>query len=484
MSKGQQLQHSCIPRPGFGSSGKPINLLTNHFPLIFHSGTVFHFDVDIRACVTSSSAAAAAAAAELPCECCEGTDLSIDHHYLTPSRRNKKGDEDQESDSAGVHHHRHQFFQGIKLEKLRGSPRDTIMNGGSDNSYEGGNGSSGSSRGSRSVLAASYANPPKAHNGMAALCGGNLTKAAAKKLRKTTYKINRQVIRHLFQRCAQLSEGGLKYPVYDGNKNLYTVDALDGVGEEERSMAVVRGVWDSEMGRYQDFIVTIKLVGRVDLGNLAAFYENKLTQVPHEAIQVLDIILRNGPSISRIPIGQSFYSPKEDQFPFMNGYGMPGGDDSHRYPAGVDDSDNDDDDQAGRKYIGYGKELAFGHYQSVRPSMRGTLLCVDRAVTVFYKEGSILQFVGRVLSNDVQTGEPDMSYLKRPRLNVYERKKIEKEIRGLKVQVSHLQYKRKYKVLGITKKVLGEIEFYPRPGSLNIKNEYGADESPVQGLYI
>jgi eukaryotic translation initiation factor 2C len=236
-----------------------------------------------------------------------------------------------------------------------------------------------------------------------------------KKLRKLSYKVNRDIIDQLIKDNSHHPHQVFHsvIPVYDGRKNLYCRKLLQGVNDDERKGFTVKTEEDS-------FLVLIKFVGEIDLSGINVLCEDssksplsrQAQTMSGEAIQVLDIISRNGPNSKRIPIGKSLY---------VDGFLSP------------------------RLNIGSGKEIAFGFYQAVKESMCGPTVVVDRSTTVFYSAGPLIDFVASFLFNGVHDRIKNLFYL-----SDWERKRLEREIKTLQVQLNHLPYKRKVRISSLT----------------------------------
>uniref|UniRef100_A0A8C2L0W8 Protein argonaute-1 n=1 Tax=Cyprinus carpio TaxID=7962 RepID=A0A8C2L0W8_CYPCA len=137
-----------------------------------------------------------------------------------------------------------------------------------------------------------------------------------------------------------------------------------------------------------------------------------LNEVPEDSVQALDVITRHLPSMRYTPVGRSFFSPPE-------GYYHP---------------------------LGGGREVWFGFHQSVRPAMWNMMLNIDVSATAFYRAQPVIEFMCEVL--DIQ----NINEQTKP-LTDSQRVKFTKEIRGLKVEVTHCgQMKRKYRVCNVTRR--------------------------------
>ncbi len=171
-------------------------------------------------------------------------------------------------------------------------------------------------------------------------------KSAKKRFRKLNNKMYRIVVEEAIK---QYSGSGLIFdgilPVYDGQKNMYTTKSLDlekhslntwsGNGFDHKSMARIV-VEVNEDGRDVKYALNIKFASAIDMNSLKMYFDGRIEAIPSDAIQVLNIILRHGPTLYKIPIANSLYATYTEA--------------SHQ-----------------RQDIGGGRQLAYGYFQSVRP---------------------------------------------------------------------------------------------------------------------
>ncbi|MGH0167140.1 UNVERIFIED_CONTAM: hypothetical protein FKN15_078021 [Acipenser sinensis] len=195
-------------------------------------------------------------------------------------------------------------------------------------------------------------------------------------------------------------------PGYDGKKNMYTAQPLP-IGRDRVDLEVTL----PGEGKDQTFKVSIQWVSVVSLQMLLEALSGNL-EVPEDSVQALDVITRHLPSMRYTPVGRSFFSPPE-------GYYHP---------------------------LGGGREVWFGFHQSVRPAMWNMMLNIDVSATAFYRAQPVIEFMCEVL--DIQ----NINEQTKP-LTDSQRVKFTKEIRGLKVEVTHCgQMKRKYRVCNVTRR--------------------------------
>jgi eukaryotic translation initiation factor 2C len=233
----------------------------------------------------------------------------------------------------------------------------------------------------------------------------------------TSRGVNRAVMKQLVDNYRD-SHLGSRLPAYDGRKSLYTAGPLPFNSKEFRINLLDEEVGAGGQRREREFKVVIKLVARADLHHLGMFLEGKQSDAPQEALQVLDIVLRELPTsrIRYIPVGRSFYSP----------------------------------DIGKKQSLGDGLESWRGFYQSIRPTQMGLSLNIDMSSTAFIEANPVIQFVCDLLNRDISS---------RP-LSDADRVKIKKALRGVKVEVTHRgNMRRKYRISGLTAVATRELTF-------------------------
>ncbi|XP_052237159.1 protein argonaute-2-like isoform X2 [Dreissena polymorpha] len=223
---------------------------------------------------------------------------------------------------------------------------------------------------------------------------------------KCPRRVNREIIETMVTAYQQKIFQGSK-PVFDGRKNLYSRDPLP-IGKEKIELQVTL----PGEGKDREFTIVVKWLAQVSLYALEEALEGRGRAIPFESVQALDVIMRHLPSLTYTPVGRSFFSQPE-------GYDHP---------------------------LGGGREVWFGFHQSVRPSLWKMMLNIDVSATAFYKQQPVIEFMCEVL--DMK----DTSEQKRP-LTDSQRVKFTKEIKGLKVEITHCgTMKRKYRVCNVTRR--------------------------------
>ncbi|KAG5264999.1 hypothetical protein AALO_G00260340 [Alosa alosa] len=223
---------------------------------------------------------------------------------------------------------------------------------------------------------------------------------------KCPRRVNREIVAHMVQHFKTQIFGDRK-PVYDGRKNLYTAMPLP-IGRDKVELEVtIPGE-----GKDRSFKVAIKWVSCVSLQALHEALSGRLPSIPFETIQALDVVMRHLPSMNYTPVGRSFFTSSE-------GCSNP---------------------------LGGGREVWFGFHQSVRPSLWKMMLNIDVSATAFYKAQPVIEFMCEVL--DFKSIEEQQKPL-----TDSQRVKFTKEIKGLKVEITHCgQMKRKYRVCNVTRR--------------------------------
>ncbi|KAF3839440.1 hypothetical protein F7725_018157 [Dissostichus mawsoni] len=196
---------------------------------------------------------------------------------------------------------------------------------------------------------------------------------------------------------------GDRRPVYDGKRSLYTANPLPvapaGVSWKKVDLDVTL---PGEGGKDRPFKVSIKFASLVSWHMLHEVLTGRCMPEPLELdkpistnpVHAVDVVLRHLPSMKYTPVGRSFFSAPE-------GYDHP---------------------------LGGGREVWFGFHQSVRPAMWKMMLNID------------------VLDIHNIDEQP------RP-LTDSHRVKFTKEIKGLKVEVTHCgTMRRKYRVCNVTRR--------------------------------
>ncbi|XP_055997382.1 protein argonaute-2-like isoform X6 [Ostrea edulis] len=223
---------------------------------------------------------------------------------------------------------------------------------------------------------------------------------------KCPRRVNREIVETMVNAYTPRIFSGQK-PVFDGREKMYSREPLP-FGKDKVELEVTL----PGEGRDRVFKVAIKWVSQISLYALEEALEGRARRIPECAVEALDVIMRHLPSMMYTPVGRSFFSPPED----------------YDYP------------------LGGGREVWFGFHQSVRPSHWKMMLNIDVSATAFYKAQPVIDFMCEILELK------DANEQRRP-LTDSQRVKFTKEIRNLKVEITHCgTMRRKYRVCNVTRR--------------------------------
>ncbi|KAF8686896.1 hypothetical protein HU200_043403 [Digitaria exilis] len=231
-----------------------------------------------------------------------------------------------------------------------------------------------------------------------------------------TSRIRSRSVMEELVKLHKMSYLGGRLPAYDGRKSLYTAGPLPFISKEFHVTLLEEDDGSGVERREKTYKVVIKFAARADLRRLEQFIAGRQAEAPQEALQVLDIVLRELPTARYAPFGRSFFSP----------------------------------DLGRRRSLGEGVESWRGFYQSIRPTQMGLSLNIDMSATAFFEPLPVIDFVAQLLNTDIHS---------RP-LSDAERVKIKKALRGVKVEVTHRgNIRRKYRIAGLTSQATRELTF-------------------------
>lgn len=267
----------------------------------------------------------------------------------------------------------------------------------------------------------------------------------------TPQKLPKRFYRKVYQEFQEKFLGGV-VGAYDGSKSSYY--AREPIREESKTFPPFELALE-EGDKPREFTVKLKRVQSftIDLKHLEKAIGDLSEAMP--MIQALDVILRSLPSLRMVTVGRSFFSPP-------------------KYPS----------------YLGGGREVWSGYYQSVRPAMGWKLMLnVDTAATAFYTEQSVFNFLCTTLRRDTTEAltDSDRQHCMGRELADWERKKFSREIKGLKIVVTHLSYPRKYRVNDLTRCSAREQTFPLQDGSPCTVEKYFREtypKSPISNPHL
>ncbi|KAJ9140921.1 hypothetical protein P3X46_031512 [Hevea brasiliensis] len=240
----------------------------------------------------------------------------------------------------------------------------------------------------------------------------------------TSRKLSKAIMTQLVKLHRE-TDLGMRLPVYDGGRNLYTARSLP-FFSKDFTVTLVHEEEATGNLKKREFKVTIKFEALASMLQLRELFSGKPVDTPQEAITIIDIVLREFAAQRYVSIGRSFYSPDIKKPQQMDG----------------------------------GLESWRGFYQSIRPTQMGLSLNIDMSATAFIEPLLVIDFVAQILCKDV---------CKRP-LSDADRVKVKKALRGVKVEVTHRgNVRRKYRISGLTTQPTRELIF-PLDGHMNMKS--------------
>lgn len=198
---------------------------------------------------------------------------------------------------------------------------------------------------------------------------------------------------------------------FDSEKNAYTITPLFKENPAAPGQKFEVEIPDGDRG--QKFIVTLKAVNCENLSTLmkALRAQNSERQIPQTIIQMLEVIFQHNMTVRYEKVGRDKLFSSEKVF--------------------------------GSSFdIGGGKEALVGFFGSLRPvgwKDNTLLLNVDVVNAAFYKEQNVIDFIKELLDlRDQDLNQP---------LHQNLRKKVTSNLRKMKIQVTHTDIPRTYKVL-------------------------------------
>ncbi|KAI7880301.1 Piwi-domain-containing protein [Lichtheimia hyalospora FSU 10163] len=196
--------------------------------------------------------------------------------------------------------------------------------------------------------------------------------------------------------------------VYDGRKNVFSPQPLP-FGADHAAQFEVE-LQDSEAASKRaagTFKIRIKKAGEINMQELQRFLSGQASLTPNclTCIMVLDVLVRHMPSMMYATVGRSFFTPQD------------------------------------KRVLPNGAEVWQGFYQSARPAVGKMMINVDVSATAFYESDTLPNVVAKIL------GRRSIDELRRG-ISDRDRSRLEKTLKGIKVQVMHRgEHRRKYKIL-------------------------------------
>ncbi|KAH9299202.1 hypothetical protein KI387_030884, partial [Taxus chinensis] len=225
------------------------------------------------------------------------------------------------------------------------------------------------------------------------------------------------VIMETFKQHAETLKNAI--PAYDGHKSLYTAKPLDTVVELD--VVLADGDGGDLRRRVGKYHVVFRQANRINLRNLAQYLAGDPVPLPQEALQVMDVVLRQAAFKFFIEKGRSFYGQH---------FGM------EKLQGGL---------------VAYR-----GFYQSIRPAQQNLLtLNLDIAATPFYEPLDLPTFIGNAFRMDVRDLNATLS--RHDSNSDAARSRLKKLLKGLRVETTHI--KRGYRIKSLSDAPLDALTF-------------------------
>lgn len=166
----------------------------------------------------------------------------------------------------------------------------------------------------------------------------------------------------------------------------------------------------------RSFWVTIKESNpcNIRMQQLEELFTGSSSYTPYEAIQALDIALRHTAAQRFVTVGRSLFQVKDS------------------------------------KPLGEGADLWFGYYQSLRATQSGLTLNVDSAATAFVKPGLVTDYIDDLLGFRGRFPKT---------MNRDQIRQASRALRGVKVNVTHRETIRKYRINKLSDQSAAELTF-------------------------
>ncbi|TVU03971.1 hypothetical protein EJB05_50467 [Eragrostis curvula] len=243
----------------------------------------------------------------------------------------------------------------------------------------------------------------------------------------TLKAVYRKIISKLVNDHETTDFGG-RLPAYDGSRSLFTAGELPFKSKQ----------FDVTLAGRDDrkYTVAIKHATVVSLDQLMMLMGGRATDIPMQALQVLDIVLRDivlneRQDMGYLAVGRSFFSP-------------------------VIDVPTD---------LGQGVQGWKGFYQSIRPTQNGLSVVLDISSTAFIEPLPLIDFVKKILGKNPAapfTAITSVDYVK-----------MKKALRGVRIEVTHRgDQRRKYKIADLTLTRTSQLTFEASPGVSKTVVEY------------
>lgn len=231
------------------------------------------------------------------------------------------------------------------------------------------------------------------------------------------------------------SEFGGRLVAYDGNANVYCLGPLP-----KDNYALEVNIPGRRPGEMRSFQFKLRKVSTVNLETLRKFLDGKLDYTPYDVINALEVILRHPLATKNCVVGRSIFN----------------GENCEAISGGLD--------------------IWKGFFLSLRPGQGRLLLNVDTSTAAFYGAGNVVDLVRDYL------GVPRNERLES--LQPRERGAVEHFLRNVRIEVTHRENKRRYKIIGISPNGADQTFFDLEDGTKQSVAQYFASKYGDQPLRL
>ncbi|KAH9626168.1 hypothetical protein KSS87_017692, partial [Heliosperma pusillum] len=252
-------------------------------------------------------------------------------------------------------------------------------------------------------------------------------------------EVARVLKRKLVEENSTLLSGA--YPAFDGRKNLYSPVEFKGHRLEFFvSLPVIPRIKSDVDQKGKVFRININFVAKLEGNGLGKYLSkdgDECVPLPQEYLHALDVVLRENPNEKCFPSGRSLYSTS----------------------------------MGGAKEIGGGAIGLRGFFQSLRPTQQGLALNVDFSVTAFHESIGVIPYLQKRIR-----ALHDLPQRKDRSLTTKERIEVEKELKNIRLFVSHRDTVQRYRFSSLTEEITEKLWFEDRDGRRLKLVEYFKDQ--------
>jgi len=264
-----------------------------------------------------------------------------------------------------------------------------------------------------------------------------------RKLKQIWYQANYEIINSLVDTNSSSGQQfyddmyQTKIPhAFDGKENLYSYRKLR---QDEFNTTLSYNLDRFEL----KLNVQLKLSGELRLDQFQRFFNGAKDENLNDLVKALETILKDGPTSKGIPTEQGIFPKLEEE-------------------EIIEDTDCRRIDQNMKGLL---KKAIFGHTQTIQVMNTQLNLVVDRAVHAFYISEKLDQALVNILiertdDNQHQMNTARILFSSADQANRQQyTNQLNRELKGLKIETTHLNYPRKFKVFELTFKPVRDLSF-------------------------